>query len=190
IPRMTLARPAVTVALTAAVAAALSAGSAPIRLLGVSTETNAVLIEATEPVAYAVSRPDPLTVLIDLRNVTVADAATEIRHHESVAAVTLEQTSGLDGKAMGRVHVMLARPATHLVRSSRNTIRLELTPAAGSAPAAARPPAAAAPARSTAAAATTLDRVRVTRAIGSTTVTLAGNGRLTPATVMEPPDGP
>src|SRR4029077_7995918 len=43
----TLARPAATVALTAAVAAALSAGSTPIRLLGVSTEANAVLIEAT-----------------------------------------------------------------------------------------------------------------------------------------------
>jgi type IV pilus secretin PilQ/predicted competence protein len=189
-PRMTLARPAATVALTAAVAAVLSAGSAPIRLLGVSTEANAVLIEATEPVAYAVSRPDPLTVLVDLRNVTVAEAAAEVRHHEAVAAVTLEQTSGVDGKAMARVHVMLARPAEHVVRSTRNTIRLELTPTAGSAPAAVRPPAAAAPARSTAAPATILDRVRVTRSAGLTTVTLGGNGRLTPATVMEPPDAP
>ena len=42
--------------------------------VGVSAQatgkTAAVLIEATEPVAYAVSRPDPLTVLVDLRDVT------------------------------------------------------------------------------------------------------------------------
>ena len=30
---------------------------------------SAVVIEATEPVAYVTSQPDPLTVLVDLRNV-------------------------------------------------------------------------------------------------------------------------
>ena len=130
-------------------------------------------------------------MLIDLRNVSVAEAATEVRYHQAVAAVTLEQTSVVDGKAMARVHVMLARPAEHVVRSTRNTIRLELTPVAGAGPSASRPVAAAAPAaRSTAAPATILDRVRVTRASKATTVTLGGNGRLTPATVMEPPDAP
>ena len=31
--------------------------------------------EATEPVAYVATRPDPLTVLVDLRNVTTAGVA-------------------------------------------------------------------------------------------------------------------
>ena len=53
----------------------VSAANAPVRLVGVSMQDNAVLIESTEPVAYAVSRPDPLTLLVDLRNVRVGDAA-------------------------------------------------------------------------------------------------------------------
>ena len=32
-----------------------------------------MLIEASEPVAYLTSRPDPLTVLVDLRNVKAAE---------------------------------------------------------------------------------------------------------------------
>ena len=49
----------------------LTAAAAPVRLLGVSAQGNAVLIEATEPVAYTVSRPDALTLVVELRNVSV-----------------------------------------------------------------------------------------------------------------------
>ena len=41
----------------------LSAGTAPIRLVGVTAEGSALLIESSEPAAYAVKRPDPLTLL-------------------------------------------------------------------------------------------------------------------------------
>ncbi len=96
-------------------------------MLGVTTDGSAVVIEATEPVAYAVSKPDPLTLLIDLRNVTVANAANQVGRKGAVAGVTLEQTSAVDGRAVARVRLALARPASHTVRSARNTIRVELS---------------------------------------------------------------
>src|SRR5829696_4863095 len=71
-------RAAAAIAVVAAIASAgmlLSAEDAPVRLLGVSSDGAAVVIEATEPVAYSVTKPDAWTLLIDLRNVTV-DGAT------------------------------------------------------------------------------------------------------------------
>src|SRR5687768_17722788 len=41
-----------------------------------------VLIEASEPVAYLTSQPDPLTVLVDLRNVAAGSMASQQRSEE------------------------------------------------------------------------------------------------------------
>jgi type IV pilus assembly protein PilQ len=174
--------------------------SSNIRLVGVSAQgsgkTAAVLIESTEPVAYAVSRPDPLTVLVDLRNVSVADATTEISRKGPVAGVTVEQATAIDGKDLARIRVALASPSTYKVRSSRNVIRLELEPEAPSArafepegtPAGLRMPTVA---ENTAIApATSLDKVRASHTRTSTTVTLGGNGRLTPSALTESDDQP
>ncbi|MEN3340226.1 MAG: type pilus assembly protein PilQ, partial [Acidobacteriota bacterium] len=197
-PHVTLARPAAKLLIAASLALAggmsLSAGSAPVRLVGVSAQGNNLYIEASEPVAYVVSRPDQLTVLLELRNVSVANAANVLEHRDPIAAVSLEQGTPVDGKALARVRVSLARPYEYSVRSARNTIRLELSRATRSiAPAAVEPPvraaveaatAVAAPAED-AAIATVLDRVRASRTPTATTVTLGGNGRLTPADVSE-----
>src|SRR4029079_12896554 len=187
-----------------------------IRLVGVSTQgagrTAAVLIESAEPVAYAVTRPDPLTVLVDLRNVTVGDVASQPGRQGPVAGVTLEQAKGIDGKELARVRVALAAPAEYKVRSARNVIRLELEPAtaAAFAPPAAHAPAmplpidevatadttpAAPAAKAPAAAATTavapeLQKVRASHTCTSTTITLAGNGRLNPASLTESDEQP
>jgi hypothetical protein len=85
----------------------LSAGAAPIRLLGVSAHGNQVLIESTEPAAYAVKRPDPLTVVVELRNVSVgiASSVVEVERRDAIASVTLEQGSGDDGQAVARVRI-------------------------------------------------------------------------------------
>jgi type IV pilus assembly protein PilQ len=174
--------------------------SSNIRLVGVSAQGSgksaAVLIESTEPVAYAVSRPDPLTVLVDLRNVSVADAATEITRKGPVAGVTVEQATAIDGKDLARVRVSLASPSAYKVRSSRNVIRLELEPEAPSARAF-EPEGTPAGLRLTAVAentaiapATSLDKVRASHTRTSTTVTLAGNGRLTPSALTESDDQP
>src|SRR5262249_6588559 len=103
--------------------------AAPVRLVGVSSDDNAVLIEASEPVAYAVSRPDPLTLFVDLRNVSVSDARNDVERRGAVAGVRLEQASAVDGASIARVRFALARPVDYKVRSARNTIRVEFTSA-------------------------------------------------------------
>jgi type IV pilus secretin PilQ/predicted competence protein len=175
----------------------LSAGATPIRLLGVSAQGTAVLIESSEPAAYVVKRPDPLTVVVELRNVSLASPVNPViqqRERDPIASVTLEQGVGDDGQAVARIRVGLSRPQEYAVRSARNTIRLELTapiPAAAPEPAAqlpsapARPSMNLAPAANEAPAATILDRVRSRYTPAATTITLGGNGRLTPADVTE-----
>ena len=170
-----------------------------------------MLIESTEPVAYAVSRPDPLTVLVDLRNVASADAADQVAGKGPVAGVTLEQATGVDGQEVARVRVALASPAAYKVRSARNVIRLELEPEMPAAFAAPRrdaphaaadgrggdpPNRAARPVRRRRRRPTPPPRRRrrVDRAAEgprrrtpapSTTITLAGNGRLNPSSLTE-----
>jgi type IV pilus assembly protein PilQ len=89
-----------------------------------------VLIEATEPVAYSVSRPDALSLVVDMRNVSVSDARADVERQGPIAGVRLEQASAADGRALARVHVALAKPTEYLVRSTRNLIRVELKGAA------------------------------------------------------------
>lgn len=206
-------RRAVTVAAMAALAAAgsmaLSAGAAaPARLLGVSAEGNALLIEASEPVSYVVRRPDPLTVLVDLRNVTVAFAANSVSRKGVIAGVSLEQAQSTDGSTLGRVRLNLVRAAEYRVRSSRNTIRVELSPTGAlqakpvqplyrpqttpppPAPITAIEPASSERLPAGLPPATEIERVRSTREPLRTTITLTGNGRLAPASVTEASDHP
>jgi type IV pilus assembly protein PilQ len=196
--RARAAKAVIVLSLALAGGLSLSAGSAPIRLLGVSVDGNAVLIESAEPAAYVVKRPDALTVLVELRNVSVANAANGIQRRDPIAGVTLEQGSSDDGQAVARVRVTLSRPLEYAVRSARNLIRLELTGPAGPAVPSAVPDGpssrSASPAAQQAApevlAATILDRVRASRTSAATTVTLMGNGRLTPADVTESEEQP
>jgi type IV pilus assembly protein PilQ len=143
---MRLAPRSVRAAYAAATAAAvaltvLAAGAATgaARLVGVSAEARdngqTVLIEATEPVAYSVSRPDARTVLVELRNVSVAGATNRVRATSAslIAGVSMEDGTALDGSGVGRVQLALTSPAAHRVRSTRNTIRVELDKAIPSA---------------------------------------------------------
>ncbi len=198
-PHVELARPAAKLLIAASLALAggmsLSAGGAPVRLVGVAAQGNQLVIEATDPVAYTVTRPDPLTVVLELRNVAVGGAANVLEHRDPIAAVALEQAVPEGGRAVARVRVSLARPYEYAVRSARNTIRLELTRAIRPTALIAAPvPPSAAPVAAVqladAPAATILDRVRASRTTAATTVTLGGNGRLTPADVTERPGEP
>src|SRR4030095_17189446 len=81
IPRLVLVTPIVAVlALTvmASRTAALGGAETP-ALKSISSRldgaVSTLLIEASEPVAYLTSQPDPLTVLVDLRNVDAASLA-------------------------------------------------------------------------------------------------------------------
>ena len=122
----TMGRLTIGVGLAATAGIILTATAAPVRLVGVTSEGDTVLIEATEPVAYSVSRPDALTLVVDMRNVSVSDARADVERQGPIAGVRLEQASASDGRALARVHVTLAKPSEYLVRSARNTIRVEL----------------------------------------------------------------
>ena len=104
--------------------------AASIRLLSVTTQGQVVVIEATEPAAYTVSRPDPTTLVVDLRDAMVGDATTRIEPKGPVSALRLEQATSPDGLGVARVRIALSRPSEYRVRSSRNTIRVELIGAA------------------------------------------------------------
>ena len=176
-----------------------------------------VLIEASEPVAYLTSQPDPLTVLVDLRNVAAGSMATRPIADvlEPVGSVKVETAYAPDGAPVARVRVNLERAAKHRVRSARNTILVEVdrsaarNGSANSAPTIA-PVKPAAPDRSSAQAphskpantsqtadvaatakkATQLRSVRVGSIDNGYAVTLAGNGSLVAAKVDETSDRP
>ncbi|HSL23210.1 MAG TPA: AMIN domain-containing protein, partial [Vicinamibacterales bacterium] len=177
----------------------LAAGDSSARLVSVSAVTpaagaagDAVLIEASEPVAYSVSRPDPQTVLVEMRNVRVEGAASRLDDAELVRGVEFEDAIALDGNAVGRVRLALTRPATHKVRSDRGIIRVDLEAAPHGERADSDPVASGTSGVAPAAAgrATVLQTVRATTANGVTTVLLHGNGALSAGEVREAEDMP
>jgi type IV pilus assembly protein PilQ len=135
-----ISRLALVAPMVAALAVSLAAG-APARN-GSGTETPAlrsissrldgalstVLIEASEPVAYLTSQPDPLTVLVDLRHVAPGSLTTKpiADMLEPVGSVKVETAYAPDGAPVARVRVNLERAAKHRVRSARNTILVEV----------------------------------------------------------------
>jgi type IV pilus assembly protein PilQ len=144
-----------------------------------------VVIEATAPVAYVTTQPDPLTVLVDLRNVTFGGLAVP-PPTALVRAVRVEESRAADGTPLARVRVNLNRAMPHRVRTSRNLIMVELDGATAAAPAAAIGRAAA----TTRATATQLRAVRAARSGDEVTVSLIGNGELKATTVQEAKDTP
>jgi type IV pilus assembly protein PilQ len=112
---------------------ALSAAAAPARaeLRAISTRLEGarsqVLIEASEPVGYVTSQPDPLTVIVDLRNVKGGMMPPGILGPlPPVADVRVEEAVAGDGAEVARVRVKLAYAAKHIVRASRNVIYVDV----------------------------------------------------------------
>src|SRR3954467_3507060 len=99
----------------------------PVRLKAISSRVHAkgasLLIEASEPVAYTTSRPDPLTLLLDFRNVAAADVANSVAADvkSPIAYVAVEAAESL-GAPASRVRITLSQPVAHHVRSERNTV--------------------------------------------------------------------
>lgn len=215
-PRLVWAVPFVT-----ALAATLTASGPPtadgpsVRAISSRMDgtLSTVLIEATEPVAYLTSQPDPLTVLVDLRNAQAAGFAGGAvgAMQPPVSGVQLEPATAPDGAPVARVRVALAKPARHRVRSSRNLIYVELdreaqaSPTAASAPARTMPPvilrrpapaAAQVPGAGEAsrnpatALATRLTGVKPMALPEGTAIALTGNGRLVASKVEELTDLP
>jgi type IV pilus assembly protein PilQ len=134
------ARTIVTLALAAGVAGPLAAdheeGPVPAppmaaELRAISTRLDGarstVLIEASEPVGYVTSQPDPLTVLVDLRNVAAGQMPQGVLGPlPPVTNVDVEEAVAGDGAPVARVRVRLAHQATYRVRAQKNVIFVEV----------------------------------------------------------------
>ena len=205
---------ALAVTLTASRPTALSGAEIP-ALKSISSRLDGaistVLIEASEPVAYLTSQPDPLTVLVDLRNVNAAtlDSRAIAGLLAPVSGVGVESATAPDGAPVARVRMRLDRAAQHRVRSSRNTILVEFTGATGAsratavlpelvkspfaatpAPVAKAPEKVAIPVAEKRAPATQLRSVRVSKIDNGYAITLAGNGSLVATRIEEAKDLP
>src|SRR6185295_4871749 len=122
--------------LTVAAAGALvkasgpAAGTPTVRLKTISARTSgsgaSLVIEASEPVAYSLTRPDALTVLVDFRNVTHDEVANTVAGNAkgAIAKVSVEQVESL-GAPTARVRIALAQPVAHHARSDRNTVVID-----------------------------------------------------------------
>jgi len=105
-----------------------AAGPSTVRLKTISARVNSkgasLVIEASEPVGYSLTRPDPLTVLVEFRNVMpggVANSVDANTKSSPIAKVSVETGDSM-GAPASRVRIALAQPVAHRVRSDRNTV--------------------------------------------------------------------
>jgi type IV pilus assembly protein PilQ len=148
-----------------------------------------VTIETSDPVAYLTSRPDPMTLVVDLREVGVVKAASALVAAKGlVAGASVEQALGADGVGVARVRIRLTEPAAHQVRTKRNIIYVDFDGAfpLGSV-GAASPGAVTAPKDPRFA--TLLEGVRAEAKPTGATIILSGNGELIAESVTPFGDG-
>ncbi len=149
----------------------------------VTDRTGLITIEASDPVPYVASQPDPHTFIIELRDVVALGFAdgfsTDPRH--TVSAVQVQSGQAFDGASVARITMTLSQAMRPRVRSSRNVIyvetdRLDRVTGAG--------------AISPAGPASAIRDIRVTQRGEATAITFRGTGRLMPSGVESPKDGP
>ena len=107
------------------------------RLKAISARTNGkgaqLVIEANTPLAYVATRPDPLTVVLDFRNVEAGSVANSVKADAKspIASVSIEGGESL-GAPVSRVRIALSQPVAHHIRSERNTVVVEFDFCVGS----------------------------------------------------------
>jgi type IV pilus assembly protein PilQ len=165
--------------------------------LGVDTTT--ITIEASDPVPYVMSQPDPFTVVVDLRTARMDGAANNIKGRFGlVAGASLERATMSDGTSSARIRLRLTDAVSYNVRSARNIIVVEVgklgaaSKPSGDSHSAALVPASTPtppPAKGVVAVATELSGIKTSLDQEGAVVTLTGNGRLAAAHVEEVRDG-
>ena len=116
-----------------------------VRLTAISARARdrgaSLVIETTAPVPYVTTSPDPMTLLVDFRNVVADGVANSVAADTkaSIAKVAVEATDAM-GTPASRVRITLARPLAHHVRSERNTVVVDFDKTSGSAAPVVRPP--------------------------------------------------
>ncbi len=91
-----------------------------------------VVIEATEPVPYLATRPDPMTIMLEFRNVDAQSLVNKfaVNVKSPVSGVTVENADEL-GVPASRVRIALTEAVAHRVRSDKNTVVVEFEKANG-----------------------------------------------------------
>jgi type IV pilus assembly protein PilQ len=171
----------------------------------IEARTGVIAIEASAPVPYVASQPDPKTFVVELRDVVTVgfeDAFTADPRHP-IAAVRVENAQAIDGASVARVHMTLTQAMRPRVRSARNVIFVEadradaaspvVAPVVAKSSAAAAVPMNAAPMNAAAidlsGPSAAIRDVRVTRRGNATAVTLLGTSRLTTTGIQQAKDG-
>ena len=179
------------VAMTVGARAPLAAGGARVdqaTLRNIASRVDGragvISIEASDPVPYVASQPDPRLFVIELRDVVslgfVDNFKPDPRH--PFVAVDVETGHAVDGSSVARVRIQLAQPMRPRVRSSRNVIyveadRLDRAVSSAGTIIAAGPSSA-------------IHDVRVARRGTATAVTLHATGPLVASGVEESTEGP
>ena len=148
----------------------------------VDARAGVISIEASFPVPYVASQPDPQTFVVEMRDVLAvgfSDSFT-VDPRVPVAGVRVENTTAFDGAMVARVSVSLAQPVRPRVRSSRNVIYIETD----------RIDRAAVGVIGSAGPASVIKNLQVARRGEATAITLQGIGRLLATNVEESKDGP
>ena len=180
-----------SVAMTVGARAPLAAGGARVDQVTlrkiasrVDGRAGVISIEASDPVSYIASQPDPRLFVIELRDVVslgfVDNFEPDPRH--PFVAVQVEAGQAVDGARVARVRIRLAQPMRPRVRSSRNVIyveadRLDRAGSSAGTIIAAGPSSA-------------IHDIRVARRGTATAVTLHATGPLAASGVEEPEGGP
>jgi len=101
-----------------------------------------LIIEATEPMAYVATRPDPLTVMLDFRDVDAAGVANSVSANAKSPISAVEVEAGdASGMPASRIRITLVQPVAHRVRSDRNKIVIDFDKTSAAAPPYVLPPA-------------------------------------------------
>jgi type IV pilus assembly protein PilQ len=140
-------------------------------------------IEASAPVPFVTSQPDPRSFVVELRDVVTAGVIPAVTPdpRSPIAGVRVDTATAPDGAAVARVNVTLSQPVRPRVRSSRNLIIVE----ANRADAEMTAPGAI----SAAGPAAVIRDVKFAHEGRTTSVTLVGTGRLDPVSVRLAPEG-
>jgi type IV pilus secretin PilQ/predicted competence protein len=147
----------------------------------VDERSGVISIEASDPVPYVASQPDPRTFVVEMRDVVAAGFADNFKvdPRVPVAGVRVENVRAFDGSSVARVSLDLVQPIRPRVRSSRNVIYVEAD----------RLDRAGAGVISDVGPASVIRDLQVERRSTSTAITLQATGRLVATNVEESKEG-
>jgi len=184
LPLLTVSIGALLALVAIASLGATSTDTAMLKRIASRTDDRAgvISIEASDPVPYVASQPDPRTFVVEMRDVVALGFTDnfQVDPRVPVSRVRVENARAFDGSSVARVSLDLVQPIHPRVRSSRNVIYVEAD----------RLDRAAAGVIANVGPSSVIRDLQVERRGTSTAITLQATGRLVPTNVEESKDGP